>query len=195
MISAHPKTHSRTVGKSRFERSILSIMKMDEATWLRHANPWSVWSRLTTLPLLALALWSREWIGVGFLFPVAVAIFWIWLNPRLFPQPTSYDHWPAKATFGERVWLNRSNIPIPRHHERAAMMLIFLIMISIMTMVYGLYVLSLWPTLAGLAAVMLSKLWFCDRMVWLYDDMRKKSAVYASWSQRPGNDNDALKVA
>jgi len=169
-------------------------MKMEETTWLRHANPWSVWSRLSALPLLALALWSRQWIGFGFVFPLAIVIFWIWLNPRLFPQPNAYDHWPAKATFGERVWLNRSNIPIPRHHERAAMLLIFLTIIGVMIMVYGLYTLKLWPMLAGMIATMLSKLWFCDRMVWLYDDMRKKSAVYASWIERPGNDNDALKV-
>ncbi|WP_377193710.1 DUF6653 family protein [Ruegeria meonggei] len=37
---------------------------MKDEVWLRHANPWSVWARvLTPLPLLALAIWSRAWIG------------------------------------------------------------------------------------------------------------------------------------
>jgi hypothetical protein len=28
---------------------------------MRHANPVSVWTRFAVLPLLALAVWSREW--------------------------------------------------------------------------------------------------------------------------------------
>lgn len=31
-------------------------MTMDDATWERHANPWSVWTRMATLPLLLPAL-------------------------------------------------------------------------------------------------------------------------------------------
>jgi len=31
--------------------------------WMRHADPWSVWTRFLALPLLALAAWSRVWIG------------------------------------------------------------------------------------------------------------------------------------
>ena len=104
-------------GKSAFERSIVSSMKMNEATWLRHANPWSVWTRFTCLPLIVLALWSRQWIDMWFIAPLALALIWTWLNPRIFPEPTSFDHWPAKATFGERVWLNRAHVTIARHHQ------------------------------------------------------------------------------
>ena len=36
------------------------LMSMDEGTWIRHANPMSVWSRvITPLPLLTLSIWSR----------------------------------------------------------------------------------------------------------------------------------------
>jgi hypothetical protein len=42
---------------------IISIFRMGEDTWERHANPWSVWSRTTVLPVLILAAWSRVWIG------------------------------------------------------------------------------------------------------------------------------------
>jgi len=37
-------------------------MGMDDATWKRHANPWSGWSRITILPLLCLAIMSRVWV-------------------------------------------------------------------------------------------------------------------------------------
>ena len=32
---------------------------------MRHTNPVSVWSRFSVLALLALAIWSRDWIGAG----------------------------------------------------------------------------------------------------------------------------------
>ncbi|MEM1453414.1 MAG: DUF6653 family protein, partial [Planctomycetota bacterium] len=35
-------------------------MDMDERTWMRHASPWSVWTRFfTCVPLISLAVWSR----------------------------------------------------------------------------------------------------------------------------------------
>ncbi len=46
-----------------FERTIARLFRMDDATWLRHANPWSVILRFTVLPLLILAFWSRLWLG------------------------------------------------------------------------------------------------------------------------------------
>jgi hypothetical protein len=32
-------------------------------SWLRHANPISVWTRFAVLPLLALSIWSRAWVA------------------------------------------------------------------------------------------------------------------------------------
>jgi hypothetical protein len=44
-------------------RSLERLMAMDDRVWRRHANPWSGWTRVTVLPLLVLAIWSRVWIG------------------------------------------------------------------------------------------------------------------------------------
>jgi hypothetical protein len=46
-----------------FERTIARLFRMDDATWLRHAHPWSVILRFTVLPLLILAFWNRLWLG------------------------------------------------------------------------------------------------------------------------------------
>ena len=40
------------------ERTIAQLFRMDDATWLRHANPWSGILRNTALPLLIIAFWS-----------------------------------------------------------------------------------------------------------------------------------------
>ena len=53
---------------------ITSIFQMDDNTWERHANPWSVWSRTTVLPALILAAWSRVWIGWWAFVPATIAL-------------------------------------------------------------------------------------------------------------------------
>ena len=73
------------------ERGIARLFAMSDGVWARHANPWSVWTRMATLPVLLLALWSRAWIGWWALLPVAAVLVWTWLNPRLFPPPRTTD--------------------------------------------------------------------------------------------------------
>ena len=46
---------------------------------------------------------------------------------------------------------------------------------------YGLVTLTLLPTLAGLLIVHGGKLWYLDRMVLLFEDMKTRSARYAAW--------------
>ena len=86
---------------------------MDDATWMRHANPWSGILRLTSLPAFIIAFWSRLWFGWWAVIPVAIVILWTWYNPRIFPAPHSLDHWMSKGAMGERVWLNRDTVPVP----------------------------------------------------------------------------------
>ncbi len=41
------------------EEKIAKLFAMDNETWLRHANPLSVWTRFTVLPILILFLVSH----------------------------------------------------------------------------------------------------------------------------------------
>lgn len=157
------------------------VMSMDEVTWQRHAHPLSVYTRYLGLPLLAIGVWSRVWLSWWALLPIAVAIVWIWANPRIFPKPISTDNWASKAVLGERVLLNRKAVPIPTGHSRAALLLAILNGLASLLAIYGLVMLDLWPTLAGIGGVILAKTWFLDRMVWLFEDMKDRDAVYRSW--------------
>jgi Family of unknown function (DUF6653) len=40
---------------------------------------------------------------------------------------------------------------------------------------------DLWPTLFGTMMVYLGKLWFVDRMGWLWQDMQDATLEYQSW--------------
>lgn len=146
-------------------------MAMDDETWARHANPASVYTRFTCLPLIALAIWSREWLGWASLVPIALAVLWTWLNPRLFAPPASIDSWASRGVMGERLFLNRKAQPIPRHHERFAYLLTGASAVGVVILVYALWILDFWAVMCGLAVMMGAKIWFVDRMVWLFRDM------------------------
>lgn len=164
-----------------YERAMAHAFGMDEGTWARHANPWSVWTRYTALPLLVLAIWSRAWLGWWSMLPLALAVLWMWLNPRFFPVPASTDNWASKAVLGERVWMRRGEVPLPPHHRRAPHLLAALAALGLPFLAWGLYHLQLWPTLFGVLLVFSGKLWFLDRMVWLYEDMKDQHPDYRRW--------------
>ena len=157
------------------------LFQMDERTWERHASPWSVWTRVASLPLLLGAVWSHAWLGIWALAPVSLVVLWLWLNPRVFPAPARTDTWSAKATFGERVWLNRTKMPIPAHHVRVANILTAVSAAGFALALAGAVVNDLLMAVSGGLTAWFAKMWFCDRMVWLYDDMKDNHPPYAAW--------------
>lgn len=154
-------------------RAAERLMSMDDATWARHANPWSVATRFTGLPLVALAIWSRDWIGPWSLAALAAALVWIWLNPRLFPAPRSAESWAARGVMGERMFLARARRPVPAHHVRMAHALTAVSCLGLAVLAYGLFTLRPAPALWGLTVAIGAKAWFADRMVWLQRDAER----------------------
>ncbi|MFC3151896.1 DUF6653 family protein [Litoribrevibacter euphylliae] len=154
---------------------------MDETTWAQHANPWSVYSRFTILPLLSFALYSREWLGWGALIPLSFVMFWIWYNPRAFNAPKSTNNWASKGTFGERIYLRKAQLELPKHHLQMANVLLALTFVGMPILIYALYINEIGWILFGNAMVMLPKAWFVDRMVWLYEDMKDSDPEFQSW--------------
>ena len=167
--------------KQTIESRMAQWFAMSDETWQRHTNPWSVYTRITVLPLLILAIWSRAWWGWWSLVAIALAIAWTWFNPRIFPKPRSTDNWASKGVLGERVWLNRRNIPVPEHHRIMPNILSGVSVIGLPFLIWGLWQLKIWPLLVGLILMLGAKLWFVDRMVWIYEDMKDKDPEYKSW--------------
>ena len=119
-----------------------ALMSMTDRTWARHANPWSFWTRVPLLALFSLVIHLRGPLGHWTWAALAALAIWTVLNPRAFPQPASTDHWTSKATFGERVWLNRQTIPIPAHHERWAIVLSTASALCLLPLAWGLWILD-----------------------------------------------------
>jgi hypothetical protein len=164
-----------------FDEKTAQFFGLDEKGWERHSNPWSVWTRFTVLPILILAIWSRVWFAEWSLIIIAAAILWMWLNPRLFPKPDSTNNWASMGVMGERVWLNRNKILIPEHHRLIPHLINLGAVFGLIFLIWGLIVLDVWMTLLANVTVQLSKLWFIDRMVWLYLEMKDSNPEYADW--------------
>jgi hypothetical protein len=161
------------------ESALARLFGLDGDRWLRHANPKSVYSRFPVLWLIALSVWSRVWLGRAFLVPLALTLAWTFFNPHLFDRPDSLDTWASKGVLGERVWQNRDDYDIPRADALRVHALNAVQVVGMVPFLWGLYVLDPWMTVAGLSVAFLSKVWFFDRMVWLYEDYADHPEVRA----------------
>ena len=158
------------------------IMTMDARTWARHANPWSVYSRIIGGTFVFFALWSGFWLGWLACFPIGAVLFWLWLNPRLFPAPLTTDSWASKGVLGERVFLGRKTIPIPAGFIRAGWITTGLAMIFLGFAVYGFIQRDFWLAFLAWHASTVAKLWFVDRMALLWDKVKDTHPLYRSWN-------------
>ena len=163
------------------EKTTEKLFHMSDQVWERHANPWSVWTRYSCLPLLCFAVWSRVWIEWMCLVPIIAVCLWLWLNPRVFKKPNSTHSWASKAVLGERLLLKHPKSEIPSHHQTAIGVIKLVTFIGFLLAVYGLVVLHSWLAILGTVVTILGKTWFLDRMVWLYQDLRTENSEYQSW--------------
>lgn len=175
---AEPSAH----GQQALEGKVARLFGLTGDAWMRHASPRSVWSRFSCLSLIAVAIWSRDWIGWYCLIPISLAAAWMMLNPRVFGVPTSTRSWASKAVFGERIWSERESVGIPdQFTSRVPMLANAYGCIGLALLTYGLIALDVWLVVAGIVVVHGAKLWYLDRMVLLFDDVKQRRPDYANW--------------
>ena len=169
---------------ARHENSKLAkAFGLDGDAWMRHANPASVWTRFSVLPLLALAIWSRDWIGVWCLVPIAAAVAWMFVNPLLFKAPTSTRNWASRGVLGERVWVDRDKVDLPEQFRSPVVSWIAngYSVIGVGVLAYGLVDLRPARDPGRPAADPGGQGLVLDRTALLFAEMRGRSAEYAAW--------------
>lgn len=176
-------TPSSKAPKVTTDAKLARLFGLEGEGWLRHANPISVWTRFAVLPMLALSIWSRAWIGWWSLVPIALSLVFMIINPVLFPKPRSTKNWASKGVFGERIWADRTKVELPEQYRssRAANVTYLFQLAGLVVLAYGLVRLDLISVVAGLLLVQCAKAWFIDRMVLLFEDMKTRSSEYAGW--------------
>ena len=137
------------------ERKVAKFFNLTDENWMKHSNPWSVWTR---------------------------SLLWMFFNPIFFPRPSSTKNWASRSVLGERVFLNRDTIKIPEIHTGGIHTILNLISSSGMILaIWATVTYSVWGAILGIALAYLGKSWYLDRMVWLYNDMKEKNEEYKSW--------------
>ena len=169
-------------GRTTMEQKVARLFGLKGDNWMRHANALSVWTRFTVLPVITLAIWSRDWIGWYSLIPVALAVTWMMINPLLFAPPRSTRNWASKSVLGERIWADRNSVEIPAQFRSPVPNVAnALSAIGLVLLTYGLVVFDVLPTVAGILITILGKLWYLDRMVLLFEDMKHREPEFAKW--------------
>jgi hypothetical protein len=64
-----------------------------------HSSPWSAWTRLLSVPLVFVPIWTRSW-RQG-----AIVGVWLIANPIVFPEPKDDKAWATRAMLGEEMWI------------------------------------------------------------------------------------------
>jgi hypothetical protein len=164
------------------DRRIARLFGLTGDRWMRHANAWSVWTRFSVLSLIALAVWSREWIGWYCLIAVVAAITWMLVNPLVFPPPRSTRNWASKSVFGERIWADRTSVEIPAQFRSPVTDVANVLSVAgLVVLAYGLTTTDLATVVAGILLTNVAKLWYLDRMVLLFEDLKHRDPEYARW--------------
>ncbi|TLP79436.1 DUF6653 family protein [Nesterenkonia sphaerica] len=65
----------------------------------RHSNPWSMWTRWASTPLVLVPVWRRSGRDA------ALVGLWMALNPVVFGKPADDRAWSTRAALGEEQWL------------------------------------------------------------------------------------------
>ena len=174
---------SRKVPPPPRDSRLAKLFGLEGENWMRHANPASVWTRFTVLSILALAIWSRDWIGAWCLIGVGLAIVWMFVNPLLFKAPKSTRNWASRAVLGERIWVDRNTVDLPEQFRSRAASLIAnaYSTIGMGILAFGLIDLNLLATVTGILITHGGKLWYMDRASLLFAEMKGRSETYAAW--------------
>ncbi len=177
--------HESTTTQPAFtgDSKVAKAFGLDGETWMRHANPVSVWSRFTVVSLLAAAIWSRDWIGIWCLVPVALSLVWMFVNPRLFDAPKSTRNWASRAVLGERIWVDRDKVQLPAQFRSRVPSLLAngYSVIGIAVLAYGLADFNILAVVTGLLITHGGKAWYMDRVSLLFTEMKDQNPEYASW--------------
>jgi hypothetical protein len=139
------------------------LAELSDLVWRRHANPWSVWTRLLSVPLVFVPFWTRS-RSQG-----AAVAAWMAINPVAFPEPRDRNEWAARAIRGERLW-------VAARRRDASFAIQAVGSAALLVGCYTAYRRRPAPTAACALAVMVCNGWFLDRMARQWGDDPESSS-------------------
>ena len=133
--------------------------------------------KICNFTILILAIWSRVWIDWYSLIPIILLIIWLKMNPTLFKTPQNLDNWGSKSVLSERYWSERKMKPVPKQHNTPVLILTILQAIGGIILIVGLWKLDISLIIIGTIIIYMAKMWFLDRMVWIFENMKNEDTT------------------
>ena len=105
------------------------------------------------------------------------------VNPVLFPEPRSTMNWASRSVLGERIWTDRHKAEIPDQSRRSRVPNVTYAfqIFGLAVLAYGLVALRLLDVVIGMVITQCAKAWYLDRIVLLFEDMKRSRPEYAMW--------------
>ena len=133
------------------------------------------------IAVMALAIWSRVWLGWWSLALLAGIAVWTWLNPRVFAAPRSTKHWSSRSVLGERLWLERKKMTLSGRERVMPHVGNIISLVGLVVLAYGLIDLVVWAAVVGTVVTIGGKLYFLDEMTRIYAAHKDEDPVWAGW--------------
>ncbi|ASP32560.1 hypothetical protein CHH27_04310 [Labrenzia sp. VG12] len=152
----------------------------------------AVFCKLLAPAVLTASLWSKLWLGgvaAGLLclFALVLLVF----GPRLLEGTGNRLNWARHVGFGEKIWLNRLFVPVPKDLNYRLTVLYLVFWTGVLVALWGgvatLPVLSI----SGLAVAYTAQIVCFGKLIHLYGLMKDKHPLYRFWAATAGNDNDS----
>ncbi|MEZ5924885.1 MAG: DUF6653 family protein [Hyphomicrobiaceae bacterium] len=85
------------------------MSSLEDRRWAGRSHPWCVYTRLAAALALIVAITTHRSLGVQALIPIGVCLFFIIINPFIFPAPKDKTRWATRSVLGQRLWRRREN--------------------------------------------------------------------------------------
>ena len=135
---------------------------LSDKTWERHANPWSGWTRVLSMPALAIGLYLHSFWILG------LVVVWLIINPMIFSKPKSVDNWMSKGVLGEKLYFKNGK---KLKRDLPTLLNAINVPVFIAFIYFGWQQELLAMILTGLLTMTI-KFWFIDKMVVLVNEHR-----------------------
>lgn len=162
----------------KLTQATVKAFGLDDAAWKKHANAWSVWTRMLGVVPILVPIYFRETLGWWALVPIALGVGWMWANPHVFSAVDEPRSWAEMGIYGEKMYAADQSLAAEAHRP-ALRWLIALAAVGAVLLVWGLVLIEAWPSIFGLTLIVLSQLWQIDRFVAIYAEGLRRSAATA----------------
>ena len=147
--------------------------------------------KLLAPALLTACLWSKLWLGAvaATLLCFAALLLLVFL-PRVFDGAGKRITWARNVGFGEKIWLNRLFVPVPKDLNYRLTVLYLVFWTGGLVALWGGIATMPILSITGLLVAYSAQAICFKKLHYLYTVMKDKHPLYRFWAAHAGNDND-----